>query len=61
MACPNVSRCPLFPRLTTTVDLWKKLFCLPDDRFPTCARNVVAKTGTMPLPTLMPNGRVLEG
>ncbi len=59
MACPHADGCPLYPKLTASLGIWKKLFCQSEPRYPTCARFGLSVAGK-PVPSnLMPNGKTL--
>jgi hypothetical protein len=61
MACGHIPGCPLFPKLTASLAVWKKLYCESDGRFTTCARFCKSKAGE-PVPgNLLPNGKMVEG
>lgn len=62
MACPRVSGCPLFPKLSMQASLvvWKTMYC-EGTAFERCERFKLAKSGQKVPPTLLPNGKVLEG
>lgn len=58
--CPNIERCPLFPKLKNQASLQ---FCLDsycNADFRSCARYIhVRKTQSMPPADLLPNGKSL--
>ena len=59
MSCPHTEDCPLFPKLTMTLEVWRFSFCDSDERYPSCARyQITLKGKTAPL-TLLPNGKDL--
>ena len=61
MECPHATSCPLFKQFTqnSLLEFWKDRFCNVEDRWPTCKRFELSKTGS-PVPlTLMPNGAQL--
>lgn len=59
MACPKLDGCPLFPRLTRSLEVWRRLYCQSPPNYPSCARFCRSAEGR-PVPAdLMPNGRRL--
>lgn len=54
--CPNVTRCPLFPRfrLKASLRLWKTFYCEAD--YEGCARWRLSCQGSAVPPDLLPDG-----
>lgn len=60
MACPNTSRCPLFPlfRMKSSLNVWKVHYC--DAAFENCERLRLSTGGACVPPNLLPNGKELS-
>ena len=57
--CPNVTRCPMFPRFTSgkMLSIYRSIYCeAVDGAHLQCARFQTMSKGTRPPATLMPNG-----
>lgn len=61
--CPKRQKCPLFPLFESkhALEAMKTLYCeSATGRWQRCARFCMAEQGTMPPPTLLPDGRHLD-
>lgn len=59
MQCPHSETCALYPKLTTSLTVWKIAFC-NSEKHTTCARYLLSQQGKPVPATLLPNGRNLE-
>jgi len=59
-SCPNVDKCPLFPKfqLDSVLSFWQATYCHSD--FERCERYRSMKRGVKPPVTLLPNGTDIE-
>lgn len=59
MACEYLSRCPLYSHFTLEANrrFWQQSYC--EGNFEACERYKLAKAGTRPSDTMLPNGKEL--
>lgn len=57
-ACPHASSCELYGkfRLKGALKIWQIRYCDNQDRYPTCQRYILSKTGEPVPASLLPNG-----
>ena len=59
-SCPNVDRCPMFPRFRSDSPLRVIQSLYREGAYERCERYRLASQGTMPDPRPLPDGRRLE-
>jgi len=59
--CPNVKLCPLFSKFCcdSALTFWKSIYCESATKFETCERLKLRRSGKMPSPNMLPNGKEL--